>query len=132
MKKKLEGFGLEYISGFLFSLLTYFPISIIFAVLIGMDNIGMVVTALFSAYLLGSIVGFLLIDRFIFKVKGSNIFAIGFSIVAGLAGGYLGLVMLDNFQNIPILLVQMIITGLVLVGYNISSLFNLRSAIRFE
>jgi len=92
----------------------------------------MVVIALFSAYPLGSIVGILVIERFFLKAKGGNIIAIAFAIIGGLVGGYLGLVMLDNFQKIPILFIQIIITGFVLVAYNISSLFKFKSAIRFD
>ena len=68
--------------------------------------------------------GILLIEKVFFKVIGWNMIAIGISIASGVGGGYLGLVMLDKIPNISILIIQLVITGLVLVAYNISSLVN--------
>jgi len=132
MQNNVKKFSLEFVAGFLCSIVAYLPISIICAFVLQTDNFSMVLIALFSAYPLGSIVGVLLIERLFFKVIGWKIVAIGIAIASGLVGGYLGLVMLENFQNISILFIQMIITGLVLVAYNISSLFNFKSVIRFD
>ena len=80
----------------------------------------------------GSIVGILLIEKIFFKFTGWNIIAIGIAIVSGLVGGYLCLVIIDDFQNLSPLFIQVIITSLVLAVHNISSLFKFESTIRFE
>jgi hypothetical protein len=126
MQNNLKKFSLEFVAGFLCSMFGYIPISIICALLLQTDNVGTVLIALFSAYPLGSILGILLIERIVFKAIRWNIIAMGIGIASGLVGGYLGLVMLDKIPDISILLIQLIITGLVLVAYNISLLVNFR------
>jgi hypothetical protein len=122
MQNNFKKYFLEFLGGFLCSIFGYIPISIICAFVLQTDNVGTVLIALFSAYPLGSIVGILLIERILFKVIRWNLIAIGIAIALGVVGGYLGLVMLDKFPDISILIIQLIITGLVLVAYNISSL----------
>jgi hypothetical protein len=124
MQNNLKKFCLEFVGGFLCSNFGYIPISMICGLILQTDNVGTMVIALFSAYPLGSIVGILLIERIYFKVKRWNTIAIGIAIASGVGGGYLGLVVLDKIPDISFLIIQLIITGLVLVTYNISSLAN--------
>ncbi len=117
MKNNLKT-TLQFIAGFLFSLVGYIPISIICSLLIPGDNDSSILLALFFACPLGSIAGIFLIERIFFKVIRWNSTAFGMAIASGWVGGLLlGFAMLDEISDIR-LLIQLIITGLVLTGYN--------------
>jgi hypothetical protein len=121
MGNKLKKIILEFVAGILFSLVAYIPISMICLLLVlPIDNVGMAVITLFLAIPLGSIVGILIVERFVFNIKRWNSVALGIAIASGLLGGYLGLVMLENFSDIPLPVIALIVTGLVLAAYNLS------------
>ncbi len=121
MGNKLKKIILEFVAGILFSLVAYIPISMICLLLVlPIDNVGMAVITLFLAIPLGSIVGILIVERFVFNIKRWNSVALGIAIASGLLGGYLGLVMLENVSDIPFPVIALIVTGLVLAAYNLS------------
>jgi hypothetical protein len=132
MKHNLKKLGLEFVSGYFCSILAYLPTSMICFFFINTDNCGVLFITLFSAYPIGSIVGILLIEKIYFKSLEWNIPAIGIGLASGLVGGYLDLLILEIYQDIFYLFIPLIITSLVLVVYNIFSLYHFRSAIRFD
>jgi hypothetical protein len=77
-----------------------------------------VFTGLFLGLPLGSVLGILLVDRFVYRIEITNYLNPVIGLILGFLGVYCGVIMLDKVGGLSVLLIPIVVTGLCLLGIN--------------
>ena len=83
---------------------------------LGGDKSG-VFFVIFLGFPLGSLLGFSLIDKLLYKTKGKNILGLAIGLILSFIGAFIGILLLDAFSFFAVFLIPVIIIIGSLIGY---------------
>ena len=115
----------RFVGGVFFSLLTVFVLGALYVLTNLSDKIdfggdkGVILFPLFFGMPLGSVLGFLIVDKTILKIQELSSYSAIIAFIAGIIGCFISLFLLDLLGGNSIYLVPILVVGFGLAGYSI-------------